>query len=637
MPPKSTSRTKINDDAASAFIVTPSRRGKGKSSTAGSSDVVELSSKSSSRSVRFSDISQESTHLDLNTVQDVTPTKSAPAAKKQRINYEQRVAADQAAARSTPTSTTFQTPSSSFSRHTDSATLRHNIMSMDKQNDLSFVKRSSADLYFDAFSTSLSRKKKRPQTSNCLISSMLPELTPEMVDSMRDFPARTKQTDGACDTLNPESAFNTAALENFAIQLHRQHYSDWSLALSEGFNLLFYGVGSAETILEDFLQERSDLGQGACVIIRGYMPGLRMEQILEAIERATQDSEARLSAGDFGEGFYEERPIADSDSEGDDEEIVEEPDDETRKKYASLQEARAYRIHKKFGRQSRLPPLYLAFLGIDRRALIMPKSQRILKILSSAPRIYLLGTANHVNVGLLLGPSSTSIQWLYQDLHTFVPPVDEMLVASSKQLIRLPRALSLHVNSHASWTAADADDTNQPLSISFPPAQAVSILQAITEKHRQLYCIAAKLQCKLVLSGDVYDDSEDDVNATEGRVAVPGTCKPVRLDVLLESAAKGFVATSMERIKMLLTEFTSHGMLRVARWSEAQPELRTLQQGKEYLWINMSRRHILQVLRSLETLLPQMNDPAPNRIPQHTRPDKDDVKASDTSVHNIPK
>jgi hypothetical protein len=46
---------------------------------------------------------------------------------------------------------------------------------------------------------------------------------------------------------------------------------------SEGFNLLFYGIGSKKSLLEDFAQQM--FTDGPTIIVQGYFPNLNIQNV----------------------------------------------------------------------------------------------------------------------------------------------------------------------------------------------------------------------------------------------------------------------------------------------------------------------------------------------------------------------
>ncbi len=456
---------------------------------------------------------------------------------------------------------------------------------------------SSSDLYFTAFSSAAAarRRKRGLVSSDSLISKLLPDLTPEALAAAR----------------NRTGAWSPAQMEALALRLHRHKHSEWSSKLESGFSLLFHGIGSLEGLLTDYVETRADAGQGSYVIVRGYVPGMRAEKLLQACETATANSEASQFEGEL-ESFAppssthrKEEDDSGEDEDESDEFRRQEAGDDAEAKYASPLEARAHRLRLKYHALTSLPPLHVLAIGLDHRSMLSARAQTVLSILARAPRIFLIGTASHTNAGLLLGPSGSSLHvpWLWNDLETYVPPLDEMLVnADYRKTIELPRALQLHLHSGRS-TGTDSRgaqanvagaDSHELLSTAFQPNQAQSIIAQVTPKAKKLFILIARLQ----LGEDPLAPATDAAASTTGKAL-----EPVQLQNVYEHATKQFLANNLDTVKNLLVEGFSHGLVRLVKWTEGNPDLSKLQQGHEYLWINMSAETLRDVVKQISARL----------------------------------
>ena len=508
------------------------------------------------------------------------------------------------------------------------------------------LKRTSADLYFDALSGASTIKKRKVQaTSDSLVSKLgLKDLTPDMISGLWNLPAipaddpGRSSADGSAQ-IDPEAAegyaFNASRLEEYAVKSHRASYSSWSTTLTEGHPMLFHGVGTAEPVLEDYVQRVARAGRGCYVIIRGYMPGLRIEKVLQAIESATTASEVDLWEGTADPWMEQssrgriwqrqqgrpkvEAAAAERKGAARRESSVvedEDEDDEDDTEHSSFLETRAHNLRKKYSYAGELPPVYLVLVSIDRPALLSARAQQVLSILAQAHRIYLLASANHINAGLLLGLNgvgagsnagadgpgqpSSKINWLWQDLNTYVPPINEMLVTSGKKVISLPRAFSLNLHSHAGRAATDGGpgsgggvapgvSNQEPLKSDYPAARAIRVLQSLGVRHLKFFKEVAMLQLRIPPGTDF--SSVDQSSIAEQ--------SPVLFSAALERAQKEYLGNDIDGMKALLHEPISHGMMRVVKWSDAQEDLKKLRQGQEYFWINMSKEAVLEVLQWL--------------------------------------
>jgi origin recognition complex subunit 2 len=56
-------------------------------------------------------------------------------------------------------------------------------------------------------------------------------------------------------------------------------FSQWSFELSQGFNLLFYGVGSKRDLVMEFVEQALDL---TTLVVNGYNPATTLKEILNS-------------------------------------------------------------------------------------------------------------------------------------------------------------------------------------------------------------------------------------------------------------------------------------------------------------------------------------------------------------------
>ncbi|XP_077295270.1 origin recognition complex subunit 2 [Arctopsyche grandis] len=62
---------------------------------------------------------------------------------------------------------------------------------------------------------------------------------------------------------------------------HKKLFDKWLYFLSEGFNILLYGVGSKEKLIQEFQIKK--LSTHPCIVINGFFPSLTLKDILESI------------------------------------------------------------------------------------------------------------------------------------------------------------------------------------------------------------------------------------------------------------------------------------------------------------------------------------------------------------------
>lgn len=62
---------------------------------------------------------------------------------------------------------------------------------------------------------------------------------------------------------------------------HQAHFSKWMLLLNKGFNVILYGLGSKQQILQSFCE--IELSDHPLVIVNGFFPTLTVKEILHSI------------------------------------------------------------------------------------------------------------------------------------------------------------------------------------------------------------------------------------------------------------------------------------------------------------------------------------------------------------------
>lgn len=345
---------------------------------------------------------------------------------------------------------------------------------------------TSSDLYFQSHQSS--RSKKCPTSTN-LISNALGTLSSTALERVSSV-----TTDS-----NSSLPFTSSSLYS-SIQLQsKKRFQTWNSLLVTGHSLIFHGIGEKSKILEGFLRERAENGEGNVCVIRGHIPGLRIETVLDWIEKAAktipfdedEDGE-EIAFGGLGSKVNNLLNPTSIRSLGSQHGL-------------SNLEARALSIVKflefnssqsnSFDDGSSSPPLYLLFNNMDSPALTSKNSRKVINILASSHKVRLLGNVDHWNSSLLVGAggsvgifdeiglgymikssSSTSHQALvskpsYLQIHlsTYLPPTTSIqLSRPGVRLAGLPKVLipagglgpTVGSNFGRRTGAAKADGTN---------------------------------------------------------------------------------------------------------------------------------------------------------------------------------
>ncbi|PWN89459.1 hypothetical protein FA10DRAFT_302790 [Acaromyces ingoldii] len=435
----------------------------------------------------------------------------------------------------------------------------------------SLIKPTSSDAYFVAHASRSRGKRASQMTSDHILSESfhpIPTRTITALNKQIKSLVNANEDDG-------ESLDSTAAMRTHAH--FRPLYDRWTtLMLHTNRPLLFHGLGSKKAHLEDYVSHLSSKGTGASLIVRGE-GGARIDDVVREIERGLGQPSTSIEEED------RQRPL-----------------------FASALEARALRIASRLSqRDGRLPPrLFVLLHNFSTPALQQPRAMRIFSMLQSSPKIHFLASVAHVQAGHLggLGPSSLSfndtldqrsfgvfdddgpstMNWLWIDMTTFVPSLDEILTqrtastanglhgqssaSSASRIAGLPKVLDLQSSGLdlgpsssvmpselANGAAANGVDSSHDLS----DRAALHILRSVTYKARALFLLLAD---RLLSSSSSSSTSGTATSATMSYAQ------------LAELARRNFLAGTPDMMRVLLVEFTSHGLVRVVEGGHSQSQ-----------------------------------------------------------------
>ncbi|KAJ1303115.1 hypothetical protein OPQ81_011316 [Rhizoctonia solani] len=241
----------------------------------------------------------------------------------------------------------------------------------------------------------------------------------------------------------------------------RALFPHWLDELLEGFNLLFYGVGSKRALLNEFASEYLS-AEGHVVVVNGYLPTVGPADILSSLEQVPGILDAPL----VGSGA----------------------------------EARARRIASSVEEK-----VFLVVHNIDAAQLRTARAQRVLSILASAENVHVVGTVDHVNSALLfprdqalgrkahlgvLGSNGEaegargfkSWAWLWHDLTTLEPYTAEL---SHRDLTVPPSNTTTSATSAPTLTAAEVT-----------PSAAQHVFASVTTKAQKVFFMLGQRQLK---------------------------------------------------------------------------------------------------------------------------------------------
>ncbi|SPO38352.1 uncharacterized protein PSFLO_03829 [Pseudozyma flocculosa] len=393
----------------------------------------------------------------------------------------------------------------------------------------------------DAYFVNNSSRKGRSSlsASKTLISSILPPLEPSRLEA-------------ACARMT-----GPGSIADRAVRAYRKSMVPvYEAQLKVGYSIVFHGVGSKLPVLLDFMKRKGDEGDG---VGRGGMADCVNGDGSEGDDAAGSGRNAKVrttaSTHLASSALISRAQPEDEDADAD-----------------------------------LLPPrLYLLLLSFDAPALQAARFRPILETFAAADRIHVMACVEHINAALIGGLSSSSMpstcapvqagevvdggesisgsraRWIWQNLSTFVPPLDEMLLARTGTrgggvtagglMIPLPPALDLngglgyvagavssrHHGSAAGHHEGDADAASQPARQVTEKA-ALHILKSVTVKARALFTLIAK-------------------KSSAGGEGGDGEAEGLDYAALVDLARRNFLASTESDLAALLVEFRDHGLV----------------------------------------------------------------------------
>ncbi|CAH8537347.1 unnamed protein product [Dicrocoelium dendriticum] len=176
-----------------------------------------------------------------------------------------------------------------------------------------------------------------------------------------------------------------------------QFFSRWPFYLSEGFNILLYGVGSKRALLEDF--RKRHLGVSNCVIVPGYDPSVTIKHILNAICHDWLQLPAQR-------GTLADQLLLISE----------------KMNLPNASEA----------------PLYILIHNLDGTGLRNTGAQSTLARLASIPNIHILASVDHLNISLLWSHDELArFCWIWEDCTSFMDHTVEVNYSNNPLLQHL--------------------------------------------------------------------------------------------------------------------------------------------------------------------------------------------------------
>lgn len=208
------------------------------------------------------------------------------------------------------------------------------------------------------------------------------------------------------DQQSMEAALNKtpSRFQHDRLQLYEEYkqlYPYWLFQLSNGFNVLLYGVGSKQKLLEDFREEY--LSKSCHLVVNGFFPGLTIKQVL-----------TKLTTDLFGHSGTFKSSI---------EQAVFITQEFKKKARSEMELLRDTKAKGAVTATSVVPSeIFFVIHNIDGQMLRSDTAQSALSILAQSPSIHIIASVDHINAPLLWDQKKLSrFNWLWHDTTTYEP------------------------------------------------------------------------------------------------------------------------------------------------------------------------------------------------------------------------
>lgn len=302
------------------------------------------------------------------------------------------------------------------------------------------------------------------------------------------------------DYVEMSRGFNSEARE-FLVSLYHTMFPQWYFELTQGFSLLFYGVGSKRTLLLDFMTTIPK--EIPVLVANGYNPSVSFKEILNSL--------VPILAPDYtGPKFPKNTP------------------DLLQALLDYLEETRAP-MSDPTDINNYLPKVVLLVNNINGESLRSDRIQNLMSRLTSVREVWLVATIDNINAPMMWDAAKLAVfNFLWHDVTTF--------------------------ESYAIETSFD-----DPLSLGMVRTAAGSkgvqyVLSSLTPKARGLYKALIYLQIDTMsLNGP---DSEN----LPGSIQVA-----VELSKLYKQCISEFLVSNEMNFRTMLTEFIDHKMIMLTK------------------------------------------------------------------------
>ncbi|KAK6464981.1 origin recognition complex subunit 2 [Scheffersomyces coipomensis] len=296
--------------------------------------------------------------------------------------------------------------------------------------------------------------------------------------------------------------------KDLLINLHKILYHQWCFELSQGFNLLFYGVGSKIDLLSDFAEnyfgdwfnQCYNEDMPAILAINGFNPSLNFKTAIQEIVSVFIPKNSPMHS--------------------------------SVPKHVS--ETVPFLINHLASRRTSnpKPKLVLLIHNIDGKSFRDEKTQNLLSQLCSVPEIWVITSVDNINSPLMWDMFKLkNYNFLWHDLTTFSTYSIE---SSFRDVLSMGRSKKLAGDSGTKY-----------------------VLSSLTSNHRNLYRILLDMQINNLKGSATSDASRNVLKGT--------TRSGVEMKALYEACVEQFITSNEITFRTLLGEYVEHKMCKLVK------------------------------------------------------------------------
>lgn len=292
----------------------------------------------------------------------------------------------------------------------------------------------------------------------------------------------------------------------FLYELHKYLFNQWCFELSQGFNLIFFGIGSKRDILDDFVQnyffdwflnvfENGEVPK--VMVINGYNPKVKIKTVLNDIIRSLIDNSMKNTLNIFK---------------------------------SITQLCDYFEKHRQFKFNNVVPKLILVIHNIDGESLRNENTQCILSELCSIPDIWLLTSIDNIGATLMWNSSKLkNFNFLWHDLTTYKHFIVE---TSFKDVLNLGKSKN-NIGSKGSKY----------------------VLSSLNKNSQNIYKILLKKQILIM-----KESSKNNIDSVKGSIK-----HGLDLNVFYQICFENFITFNEINFRTVLVEFIEHKMCKIVK------------------------------------------------------------------------